>query len=154
MNGKFSLDLRNSRDIFETLKQQRLRLHRTTCPLRDLVQSLPVPASILISISKVAYLPWANLRYAVKKEGTLIKILLFLKLINFYLQIFYCMASNLKKRKNNLCGSRLFTPGHARLFIYGLKPTVKPLTIIEIYQCIMYTIKNKVFFFSGKWSHS
>lgn len=80
VNVGFSLDSRNSKDIFKTPKQQRLRLHWTMCPFRDLVQSLLTPAFILTSVSKVAYLPWDILRCAVKKEETLIKILLFLRL--------------------------------------------------------------------------
>ena len=106
VNGGFSLDLRNSKDIFKTPKQQRLWLHWTTYPLRDLVQSLLIPAFILTSVSKVAYLPWAILLCAVKKEGTLIKILLFLRLIKFFLQVIYYTAFDLEKRKIYSSGSR------------------------------------------------
>lgn len=102
VNGGFSLDSRNSKDIFKTPKQQRLRLHWTAYPLRDLVQSLLIPAFILTSVSKVAYLPWAILRCAVTKEGTPIKILLFLRLIKIFLQVIYYTAFDLEKRKNLL----------------------------------------------------
>ena len=51
VNGRFPLYFRNLQDIFQTLQQQRLRLSWTTCPLSDVVQSLPTPAFILTSIS-------------------------------------------------------------------------------------------------------
>ena len=111
-------------------------------------QSLPIPPFILISIGKVAYLPWAILRYTGKKEGTLIKILLFLNLIKLFTN-YLVYGFWLGKIKIYSSESRQSTSGDAciQLSIYRLKPAVK---LCNRWTTPLSRIPPRIHLFSGK----